>query len=566
MNFQNMKEIAVCPPISLNIGEFENPCGIEGIPFNWEKSFIIETSQSTYPLAVDLAQKIILQVFLQCKYINCVVFQHASPYFLDVLEAVSNEKYIGGITIFRESNLIENHINELYQLIRHRDRLLARYQYRDWNEYLSNQALNSNDDYKILYISDIYKHFNPRNLNTLLYVMRDGPRLGIIVLGINSNRSDNFFGMNKIILRKEAQFTFLNVKINKGENMDIFLNSKNILFVPLSEEDKKYSYLYLIDKLKIYKSISFLDVEIGTELYDVNTPFYFQLGKLLDIKNNQIEKHTNGALIGGKTGSGKTTLINRIILSACEKYTPDEIQFFILDCKSGSDFTHFNTMPHCPIVFGNVSKSEIFSKILNIFVDERSRRLEIMQEKGKAQYDEYVKEAKSHQDWIQLPRWILFIDEAHTFLSKASNVNEQLLNGFSTIIRDLALTGRSYGLHVILSTQSFQNLSGLKEDVEGQFGLRIAMLCTKEDCNGLFGIRKANHEAEKLKPMQGVYNDDDFSPNTNKLFKINQFEIGEILARLEDVKKKLIEVKGSEDNIANRYTNDIINKYFVSEE
>ena len=38
-------------------------------------------------------------------------------------------------------------------------------------------------------------------------------------------------------------------------------------------------------------------------------------------------------LIGGTTGSGKSNLLHNLIMSACSRYSPDELRVYLLDLK-----------------------------------------------------------------------------------------------------------------------------------------------------------------------------------------------------------------------------------------
>lgn len=562
MSLLKIKEENICPPVLLKVGKFLEPFQLNEIPFNWNKSFIIETNKQNYGSAVDLTQNIILQIFLKCKEISCTVLQHISSHTFDVIEAVASKSNIHGMSIMRQAKLMEDYISGLQNLLIERDKLLARYGYENWEEYLKNKQANLEDKYQILCVSDIESCPLSRNAQYVLFseIMVLGPRLGIIVFCINSNPEIQISKINKIQLKAELKYIFLKLQINHKDNLvNEMIYNKEIVFLPLTKEEKNYAIVSLKSKLKAYDDISSINVVIGTDLNDSNIPFSFSFSKIVDIYGN-ILKESNHALIAGKTGSGKSTLINRIALSICESYSPDEVQFFILDYKKGTDFIDFGDTPHCPMVFGDVDRPKLFGEIFDFFIEEYQYRNHILATKTRFhQFEQYAKEAKKHSDWIQFPRWILIIDEVHAFLSSRLGVDRELRKKASYCVDTIATLGRSVGMHLILSTQSFRGLEEFSRPAKAQFGTRISMCVDDDlDCASLFDTD--NYQARKLQPLQGIFNNDDFSRFTNQAFKITRFSEGELVARLHKVKNQLSQNR--EGVLYNIYTKERIDNYF----
>ena len=53
-------------------------------------------------------------------------------------------------------------------------------------------------------------------------------------------------------------------------------------------------------------------------------------------------------LISGKTGSGKSTLLNAMITNLALRYSPDELEFYLIDFKKGVEFKAYAALnlPH----------------------------------------------------------------------------------------------------------------------------------------------------------------------------------------------------------------------------
>ncbi|MEM6469550.1 MAG: FtsK/SpoIIIE domain-containing protein, partial [Planctomycetota bacterium] len=80
-------------------------------------------------------------------------------------------------------------------------------------------------------------------------------------------------------------------------------------------------------------------------------------------------------LIAGKTGSGKSTLLHSIITSGAHQYTPNELQFFLLDFKKGVEFKSYAdvSLPHARVI-GIESEREFGRSVLQRLDEELQTR------------------------------------------------------------------------------------------------------------------------------------------------------------------------------------------------
>src|SRR5204863_287672 len=58
------------------------------------------------------------------------------------------------------------------------------------------------------------------------------------------------------------------------------------------------------------------------------------------------------ALIAGKTGSGKSTLLHVLIMQLALRYSPDEVELYLVDFKKGVEFKTYaaHQLPHARVV------------------------------------------------------------------------------------------------------------------------------------------------------------------------------------------------------------------------
>ncbi|WP_163531995.1 FtsK/SpoIIIE domain-containing protein [Helicobacter suis] len=204
-----------------------------------------------------------------------------------------------------------------------------------------------------------------------------------------------------------------------------------------------------------------------------------------DCKENEIrfevgfagsEPHT---LIGGRSGSGKSNLLNVLIATLCFYYPPEELSLYLLDYKDGVEFNLYTNPPLPQACLIAVNSSVSYGvNVLQHILEEKERRAKLFKEVDATDYITYRQAGKT------LPRIILVIDEFQTlFNGKEKDMVEAYLG-------DIIRKGRSFGIHLVLSTQT---LSGVKMDSKGQLlgqiGNRLVLAMSAEDSKIFLGDR-----------------------------------------------------------------------------
>src|SRR5262249_36503702 len=87
-------------------------------------------------------------------------------------------------------------------------------------------------------------------------------------------------------------------------------------------------------------------------------------------------KHAPHALIAGSTGSGKSVLMQNIILSIACTNTPDQAKILLIDPKLGVDYFAFENLPH--LEQGLITEQDAASLALNELVHEIDRRYRLL--------------------------------------------------------------------------------------------------------------------------------------------------------------------------------------------
>ncbi|MBN1979434.1 MAG: DNA translocase FtsK [Anaerolineae bacterium] len=140
-------------------------------------------------------------------------------------------------------------------------------------------------------------------------------------------------------------------------------------------------------------------------------------------------------LTGGTSGSGKTNLMQSIVLQLAARHSPDEFQVAIVDTKEVDFGRDYEGLPHlyASIAHNLQSAAELVEQV----EAERLRRQAVMAKAGVVDWREMPEGAG-------LPLLLLIVDEAADFARTPAM--ETLVN--------IARKGRAMGISLILGTQS----------------------------------------------------------------------------------------------------------------
>ena len=166
-------------------------------------------------------------------------------------------------------------------------------------------------------------------------------------------------------------------------------------------------------------------------------------------------------LIAGSTGSGKSVMINSLIMSILYKSTPDEVRMIMVDPKR-VELGMYEGVPH--LLTPVITDPRKATNALRNAVLEMERRLRLLAEQGARNIDQYNKkirgmmsqprslfaeeeEKKAEAEELKpLPYILILIDElADLMMLEGRNVEESVTR--------LAQMARAVGMHLVLATQ-----------------------------------------------------------------------------------------------------------------
>ena len=198
----------------------------------------------------------------------------------------------------------------------------------------------------------------------------------------------------------------------------------------------------------------YLDVRIGT-LEDGRTPFHFRLG---------YREGNHHAILIGANGSGKSALLNNLILRIGEKYSIKETRLYLMDYKQGVEYQAFANHPSVERIYLDNNDIAAGENLLAEFAATCQQRGELFRQHGTKDIDAYNRRFPN----APLPRLILIIEEFQVMLADIIR-GQRVNNLLSTIVRQ----GRAFGIHLILATQNLSNIS-LAPDIRAEIGLRMS--------------------------------------------------------------------------------------------
>ena len=240
-------------------------------------------------------------------------------------------------------------------------------------------------------------------------------------------------------------------------------------------------------------------------------------------------------LIAGATGSGKSVMLNCIILSLLYENSPEDLRLIMVDPKR-VELSVYNGIPHLLTPVVNEASKTI--NALGWTLNEMSRRLEMFQHY-------HAKDINSFNEQLpdqKLPRIVFVIDELADLMMMSRKEVE------ASIIR-LAQISRAAGIHLVLATQrpSVDIITGV---IKGNMPARIAFtVASQVDSRTILDMAGA----EKLMGKGDLLFS---SPRLTKPVRLQGAFVSE-----NEIKRVVRYIKARSDKP--QYINDVVEKHSV---
>lgn len=250
------------------------------------------------------------------------------------------------------------------------------------------------------------------------------------------------------------------------------------------------------------------------------------------------EESTHHGIIGGATGSGKTVTLHDMILHICMRYSPKDVNFWLLDYKEGTEFATYKDFPYIQIL-SMESEIEFGQEVLLKAIRLMEDRGALFKSVGAANlltYNEKVSEDK------KLPRIIIIIDEFQVLFPRKAQVTAITNERIDRILR----LGRSFGVNLLLSTQTLKGVD-MDPQLLSNMPLRIGLKMDDKDSIKLFGDDNTAPRYIKY-PGEGIYNKSYGNSTANVNFQAF-LALGDSVDKLKEMLTNLIIDRYSEEEV-----------------
>jgi len=249
--------------------------------------------------------------------------------------------------------------------------------------------------------------------------------------------------------------------------------------------------------------ISLREILESPEFQNASSKLTISLGKDISgrIKTAPMESMPH-ALIAGSTGSGKSVMLNALIMSVLYKATPDDVRMIMVDPKR-LELGLYEGIPH--LLTPVITDAKKATNALRNAVIEMENRLKLLASHGVRNIDQFNKKVRqmmqqprnlfedgnNGQNGIEeelkpLPYILIIIDElADLMMVERAGVEESVTR--------LAQMARAVGMHLVLATQrpSVDVITGL---IKANFPARISFrVATRVDSRTVLDVMGAEH-------------------------------------------------------------------------
>ena len=358
------------------------------------------------------------------------------------------------------------------------------------------------EGYKLIVISADYDLLKEDVKNKLLTLLRVGPNVGV-----------SFLVHSMTLLENSSVLKYFSLLSNEGS--EVTKNGELIIGdfpIPANQELIKTSenIAETISRMSL-SSISFTDVQPTDKLWEESSVdgLTFCIGRYgLDIKDITLGDELNqrhNILITGAVGQGKSNLIYMVLHSLCQRYSPEELELYLLDFKEGVSLQPF--VPDSEGVFLPHAKALGLEADREYGLSVLAHLLEVYKERMATFKDSNVQNLKQYRTAFPqqiMPRILLVIDEFQLMFSENDSISYEI----AKLLMKGARLFRAAGIHILLSSQTIGGNNALMgSDAEGLFGQVPIRLALKNSISESYAtLGQQNDAAAHLRSREAIVN------------------------------------------------------------
>ncbi|MGN0649028.1 MAG: FtsK/SpoIIIE domain-containing protein [Oscillospiraceae bacterium] len=392
--------------------------------------------------------------------------------------------------IWTSSEDIEDRLHRLAEHISGVTQRCLRGQFSNIYEYNKDAGYNA-EPYQIIVIMDYPASLSDNALRLIEQIAQSGSKCGVFILLFGSTNQRRQLKDYSVTLADSLESYFPAMMFDSAENaFSAVLRERNYRFewqpsetVPDEHKERIFETLRAgiksMEKVVIgIDRVQNAEVSDSTEngirvpigISGVNAVQYLTFGS----------GSCHHALIAGIAGMGKSSLLHTIIMQCLKQYSPEELNIYLVDFKRGVEFKVYADyrIPQFKVISVE-SEREFGYNVLKAIDREQKVRADIFKNFSGAGRIERINELRKNGG--KMPRILVIMDEFHELFTEDDEISRQSAVLMERIVRQ----GRAFGIHLILSSQSYANVKGLEKAVYDQMAVRMVMKCSAEDANML---------------------------------------------------------------------------------
>ena len=410
----------------------------------------------------------------------------------------------GGEKILRHINDTQELTETIHHLHEHIQAVLNVIQGRtesllDFRQQLSPKV----EGFKLVVLSTDYELLSDEIKDKLTVLLKAGPAAGVTFL-IHSMTLD----VNELVLGLSQQ-----CQVDRNTILDERSGVRG-RFDPLSADE------LIVVSRRVASAVANAQVEAVafSEVQPLDAPWSqssrdgisFAVGtygmSTIEVTLGDELNQRHNALITGAVGQGKSNLISVVVHSLCQRYSPSEVEFYMLDFKEGVTLQAFapdphtaSFLPHARVLGLDADREYGVNVLRHLFAIYRQRMATF-----KASGVQNIRQYRLADPEAVMPRIVVVIDEFQMLFGEDDDTAESAV--------DLLVKGarlfRACGIHFILASQTISSgylLGGTAgEGLFGQVPVRIALKNSLAESHATLGFK--NDAASHLRSREAIVN------------------------------------------------------------
>lgn len=224
-------------------------------------------------------------------------------------------------------------------------------------------------------------------------------------------------------------------------------------------------------------------------------------GELVDFTLDTVS-HIHCFIIG-QSGTGKSVFLHDVIIGAMAKYSPEELELYLMDFKIGGvEFNRYKNEKHVKALLVDNSDVQITLEILRDISNKMRERGKLLRASGVSNIVEY----NAINPNKKMPRIVFIADECHVMFPTSNSKEMKLYREISEILAKIAKEGRSQGVHLVLATQTIAQAE-IPSEVTNNISDFYLLKCAPVDSNRL--VPDSEKITSQLKTGQVLHHDID---------------------------------------------------------